>query len=228
MGPMGDSVARGSPATGTDGPTAAPNAAPPWPPRSRVDRPREDAALACVRGGRPEEALKILMTTYGAPLTAFTARIVRDHELAKDIRQHVFLAAFQRIDTFEGRGSLWSWLCGIAYHRCLDELKRIRRAGTIGIDDFDALVGLAESSDVAMGPDHGDHGDRVAKRRAIEHCLGKLSISMRAQLLMRCHLGLGYAEIGDLVGDPPGTVQVRISRILPRLRRCLQREGVMR
>jgi RNA polymerase sigma-70 factor (ECF subfamily) len=162
------------------------------------------------------------MTAYGAPLTAFIVRIVRDPELAKDLRQQVFLAAFQRIDTFEGRGSLWSWLCGIAYHGCLDELKRIRRAGTVGFDELDALDGLVESSDGSMDPDH------VARRRALEHCLGKLSDSMRAQLLMRCHLGLSHAEIGELVGDPHGTVQVRISRILPRLRRCLHREGVMR
>lgn len=170
-----------------------------------------------MRRGRPDEALKLLMTAYGAPLTAFIGRIVRDHELAKDLRQQVFLAAFQRIDTFEGRSSLWSWLCGIAFHACLDELKRLRRTRTVGLDDLDAWEGLVESSDGSM-----------AKRRALEHCLEKLSVSMRAQLLMRCYLGLSYAEIAELVGDPPGTVQVRISRILPRLRRCLHQEGVMR
>src|SRR5690554_3169023 len=115
MGRMGDSVATDLPATGTDRPAvAAPGAAPAWqPPRSRVDFAREESALACVRRGRLDEALKILMTAYGAPLTGFIVRIVRDPELAKDVRQQVFLAAFQRFETFEGRGSLWSWLCGI-------------------------------------------------------------------------------------------------------------------
>lgn len=195
--------------------------APPWqPPRSRVDRPREEAALECLRRGRRDDALKILMTAYGAPLTAFVLRIVRDRELAKDVRQQVFLAAFQRIDTFEGRSSLWSWLCGIAYHRCLDELKRARR--TTVVDDFDVLDGLVEPSEPTMDP------ARLARRRALERCLGALPASMRTQLLMRCFLGLSYAEIGEAVGEAHGTVQVRISRILPRLRRCLQGEGVTR
>jgi DNA-directed RNA polymerase specialized sigma24 family protein len=46
--------------------------------------------------------------------------------------------------------------------------------------------------------------------------------------LMRCFLGLSYVEIAAVVGDPHGTVQVRMSRILPRLRRCLRGEGVAR
>jgi len=197
------------------------NSAPPWrPPSSRVDRPGEEAALACVRRGRRDEALKILMTAYGAPLTAFALRILRDRELAKDVRQQVFLDAYQRIDTFEGRSSLWSWLCGIAYHRSLDELRRARRAGPV--ENIDVWNGLLEPSEPAMDQ------DRIAKQRALEHCLGKLPASMRTQLMMRCYLGLSYAEIGEAVGDAHGTVQVRISRILSRLRQCLRNEGVFR
>lgn len=173
-----------------------------------------------MRRGRRGEALKILLTAYGAPLTAFALRVLRDRELAKDVRQQVFLDAFQRIQTFEGRSSLWSWLCGIAYHRCLDELRRVRRAGVV--DNFDVWDALGGASELTIDE------DRVAKQRALEHCLGKLSVSMRTQLLMRCSLGLSYQEIGELIGAPPGTVQVRMSRILPRLRRCLRNEGVGR
>src|SRR4051812_20724321 len=68
----------------------------PWqPPTSRVDRSCEAAALAWVGRGRRDEALKILMAAYGAPLTAFAVRVLRDRELAKDVRQQVFLDAYQ-------------------------------------------------------------------------------------------------------------------------------------
>ena len=204
-----------------DPPATESGCAPSWrPPKPRADRLAEETALACVRRGRRDEGLKILMAAYGAPLLAFALRVLRDRELAKDVRQQVFLDAFQGIERFEGRSSLWSWLCGITYHRCLDELRRIRRVGAV--DDFDVLDGLAGTTDPMMDV------DRVAKRRALEHCLGKLSSSMRTHLLMRYFLGLSYVEIGDTVGVPHGTVQVRISRILPRLRRCLRGEGVGR
>lgn len=158
------------------------------------------------------------MTAYGQPITGFAVRVVRDHELAKDIRQQVFLEAFQGINQFEGRGSLWSWLCGITYHRCLDELRRRRRPQTV--DDFDVLEGLPGAPDPLMD------GERAGQRRALEQCLGKLPDALRSQLMMRCFLDLTYVEIAELLDISQGTVQVRVSRILPRLRRCLRGEGV--
>jgi RNA polymerase sigma-70 factor (ECF subfamily) len=190
------------------------------PPKSRADRSSDEAILACVRRGRPREALELLMATYGAPILAFALRVVRNRELAKDVRQQVFLEAFQGIDRFQGRSSLWSWLCSIAYHRCLDELRRLRRANVL--DDLESLDELVDQVDITIDT------DRAAKRRALELCLGKLSVPMRTQLLMRCFFGLSYVEIGEAVGTPHSTVQVRMSRILPRLRRCLRGEGLAR
>jgi RNA polymerase sigma factor (sigma-70 family) len=192
----------------------------PKPTTPRVDHSAEQASLACIQDGRRDQALKILMVTYGRHISAFALRVVRNHEVAKDIHQQVFLEAFQGIGRFQGRSSLWSWLCGIAYHRCLDELRRSRRAATV--DDFDVLDRLAGEPEPSMDV------DGVAKRRALEHCLGKLAAPLRSQVLMRCFLGLSYVEIGEIIGDSAVTVQVRMSRILPRLRRCLRGEGVGR
>ena len=86
-------------------------------------------------------------------------------------------------------------------------------------DVLDALAGQPDATTVE---------DRAAKRRALERCLGKLSAPMRAQLLMRYFFGLSHQEIGELIGASHGTVQVRMSRILPRLKRCLRGEGIAR
>jgi len=157
---------------------------------------------------------------YSAPLTTFALRTVRNRELAKDIRQQVFLEAFQGIDKFQGHGSLWSWLCGIAYHRSMDQLRRLRRANARNnLELRDALI---------EPPDATIDADRAATQHALEQCMGKLHHAMRTQLVMRYYLGLTYAEIGETIGAPHSTVQVRLSRILPRLRRCLCMEGFVR
>jgi RNA polymerase sigma-70 factor, ECF subfamily len=216
-------VADSSTSSRTSGSDSSPaiDAGPAWPsPRSRIDRAAEDAALACAARGKPDEALKILMVAYGVPLTAFALRILRDRELVKDVRQQVFLEAFQGFDRFQRRSSLWSWLCGIAYHRCIDELRRIRKTGAV--DDLDVLDEVIASSDTPMD------AERVARYQALEYCLQTLAAAMRSQVLMRYFLGLSYAEIAEAIGIPHGTVQVRISRVLPRLRRCLYGEGVVR
>ena len=208
--PVKDAASVRSPPLGTDGP----------PSKSRVDRAAEEAALACVRRGRRDEALKLLMTIYGSPITGFILRIVRNRATADDLRQQVFLDAFHGIEKFQERSSLWSWLCRIAYHRCVDELRHTRRERVV--DGFNVLDGLVGQSDTMMDTDRG------AKRRALEQCLGKLPALVRSQLLMRYFFGLSYMEIGEAIGAPPGTVQVRMSRILPQLRRCLHGEGITR
>jgi RNA polymerase sigma-70 factor (ECF subfamily) len=196
---------------------------PPWkPPTSRVDHAAEAAALASIRHRQPKAALAILATAYGTPIITFALRIVRNRELAEDVSQKVFLEAFQGFDRFGGRSSLWSWLCGIAYHRCLDELRRGRRT-SVG-DDFDVMDGLLNQ------PDTTDDAARVAMRRALEQCLEKQRPAPRSQLLilMRYYLGLTYAEIAEAARDSPDAVQRRMSRILPKLRECLQKKGFRR
>lgn len=194
---------------------------PAWqPPRSRIDHSAEAAALWCLRSHRREEAMKILMIAYGSPVTAFAFGIVRNRELADDLRQQVFLEALQCIEGFKGHSSLWSWLCGIAYHRCVDEQRRLRKSRASGY--LESLKHLAGPLDATMDL------DRAAKRRALEQCLGQLPSDKQTQLLMRYFFGLSYAEIGAIVGDTPSAVQVRLSRTLPGLRQCLRGAGLAR
>lgn len=191
---------------------------PPHPPTrsTRIDRKAEDAALAALKEGRTEQALKILVVAYGNAINSFTLRLLRNTEAAKDVRQAVFFEAFQGISRFEGRSSLWSWLCAIAYHRSMDELKRNKRASAANSDVW--ISSELQSNEVM------DEG-RVQKRRALDHCLGKLEPSLRAQVIMRMSYEMSYAEIGEAVGDAHGTVQVRLSRVLPKLRKCLKEKG---
>ncbi|HEU4726738.1 MAG TPA: sigma-70 family RNA polymerase sigma factor [Kofleriaceae bacterium] len=193
----------------------------PWePPRSRANQAVEHEALACVHRGQTQRALALLLDAYGSAVTAIAVRVLRNPELAKDVRQQVFLEAFQGFARFEGRGSLLGWLCGITYHRCLDELRRRKRIAPS--DAFQVVDELDREPDPAMD------ANRAANRRALEHCLAKLPPRVQAQVLMRYLEGMSYVEIGQIVQEPSGTVQVRISRILPRLRRCLRGEGVER
>lgn len=161
------------------------------------------------------------MDAYGEPIMAFALWMVRDRELAKDIRQEVFLKAFQKFHKFKGeRGTLWGWLRRITDNQCKDELRR--HGGARAGKDLEFLEKLFGQPDTIMDV------DRIVKRRALEHCLRKLSDSLREQLLMRFYLGMSYAEIGERVGDASTTVQVRICRLLQRMRTCLRKKGFVR
>lgn len=186
---------------------------------SRINLQAEEKVLALLRAGHKDQAVELLMATYGESILAFIARTLRNREAAEDVRQQVFLQAFQGIEKFESRSSLWTWLCSIASRQALDELKRNKRAEVHSFEAWDAL---------AVQPDPSMDKALVIKRRALEQCLGKLSGSSRMQVLMRMYLELSYAEIGEVFEEAHSAVQVRISRILPELQQCLRKKGFAR
>lgn len=196
---------------------AEPSTTPVWsPPKSRADRRSEAIALDLVRAGKPDEAIALLVKLYGQALVSFAQRVIRDREVARDICQTVFFEAFRDISKYEGRSSLWSWLCGITSHRSIDELRRRKRNPN---DTLPVVEQAAEQPDTDQ---------QLAERRALEQCLSKLNDPLRAQVLMRFGAGLSFVEIGEYIGEAAGTVQVRINRALPLLQRCLRNQGVRR
>lgn len=193
-------------------------------PRGRtIDADAERRLLAQWRRGERDLAFRALMSLYGRGLLGFARRMVRDEDAAQDVRQQVFLEAWRGLDRYEGRASLWTWLCAIAHNRCLDAA---RRGGRINAREVAVDLDVLES--VAPAPEQAMTSDRLAERRALEHCLRRLPVAVRAQVLMRYDQGLSHAEIAEIIGDAPGTVQVRLARALPKLRRCLESQGASR
>lgn len=176
----------------------------------------EQDALALLQRGEENAAFGLLMRTYEGPLTGFVTRTLRDPIIAEDICQQVFTEAFVDIEKFEGRGTLWGWLCKIAYHRCMDHIRRSGRTVAVELDVLEALA-VTPDSKMSLG--------ELRMRKALEKCLGKLEPELLTQVLMRMSFDLSHEEIGAIVGAKAGTVQVRISRILPELRKCLIKEG---
>src|SRR5262249_43973923 len=118
--------------------------------------------------------------------------------------------------------SLRTWLFGIAHHRCLDLLKSSRRREK-RFAPIDGLAGIAERP-----ADESTTEEGLASRsrtRALEECLGELAPRVRSGVLLRFQQGITYEQMAALEGDRPATLQARVARALPVLRRCLERKG---
>lgn len=197
-------------------PVAAPSTLDPNKARRGAEPEAEAEVLVRWRRGEKQSALRLLMDTYGAQVLAFARRRVGEDD-APDVRQQAFVEAWRGLDAFEGRASLRTWLFAITHNRSLDLLKRRDRitAREVSADDDDAH---RSRRDAVPSSPH----DRLPQRDALEHCLGQLHPALRQQVLMRLHDGLSYAEIAEIFDEEPGTIQVRVSRALPKLQRCLR------
>jgi RNA polymerase sigma-70 factor (ECF subfamily) len=189
------------------------------------DPAADDAAvLAAVDRGDLEQALRLLMRTHGVAIYRYCASRL-GAERADDVHQTVFIEAHRDLARFERRSSLRTWLFGIANHRCLDSLKIRGRHDRKFTPTEDPGV-----ADPSGDPSPFDDVSRDQLRKLLEGCLEGLAPATRDAVLLRYRDGFQYEEIARInregTGIPeekPGTLQQRVARALPVLRKCLER-----
>ena len=60
----------------------------------------------------------------------------------------------------------------------------------------------------------------------LDECLTRLSAEVRAALLLRFHEGMTYEAMAAVCAEKPATLQARVARAMPLLRRCLRAKGL--
>jgi len=162
----------------------------------------------------------VTLEAHAESVLALCRRMLRDHALAEDVQQQVLLEAHRDFDRFEGRSSVRHWLLAIANHRCHDAIKaRQRRERRICLDD----TAVADVADPSGGP-----AAEVARRqlaRALDGCLARLSPESRTALVLRFYAGMSYEEMSAQLQVKSDTLQTRVMRALPVIRRCLETKG---
>ena len=73
------------------------------------------------------KAFEMLVSQYSPPLYRQIRRIVLNHDDANDVLQNVFLKAWQKLSSFEGRSKLSSWLYRIAINEALDFMRKAKQ-----------------------------------------------------------------------------------------------------
>lgn len=179
----------------------------------------EAVALEALRRGELHGVIEALMDLYGRAIYRYSCRMVGDPDLADDVLQMTFLQAYQHLPGFTGLSSLRVWLFGIAKHRCLDALKARRRRRW-------RFPAISESAPDPSAPTNEDAvgGNRI--RVALAGCLRSLKESVRTAVLLRYEGEFSYAEMAEICGEQAATLQARVARALPLLKRCLEQQGL--
>jgi len=173
----------------------------------------EAEALAAIGQRDWRRALTVLMHAYGDDLYRHCRQVLGNDDLAQDVHQIVFVHAYRDLPKFDRRSRLRTWLYGIARHRCMDALKSTRRRS----QRFAAAGGVPDVADSRFG---ADAGVRAAE---LERALMALDPKVRIAVLLRYQDGLSYEEMAQVCGERAPTLQARVARALPRLRRVLER-----
>lgn len=73
------------------------------------------------------ESFQEIYETYSRKVYGFLLNLSRSESTADELLQETFFQAFQHMDKFEGRCSIYTWLCQIGKNAFLKEIKRNKR-----------------------------------------------------------------------------------------------------
>ncbi|HEY2794228.1 MAG TPA: sigma-70 family RNA polymerase sigma factor [Micromonosporaceae bacterium] len=168
-----------------------------------------DEGVAKAFAAGDETALRDVYERHAAAVYHLALAAVRNPADAEDVTQAVFVAAWQRRETYDpARGTILGWLLGIARRKAVDRLRQLvrqnratdvaRRAVNVDTDD-----GLS---------------DELVTRLVLADELAQLPDVQRRMLELAFHDDLTHVQISALTGVPLGTVKSHLRRGLARLK----------
>ena len=177
----------------------------PEPPR--VAAAEMELATAILRKDR--KATAEFVERYADPIHGYLRhRLLPRTDLADDLLQEVFLAAWRSLKDFRGRSSLKIWLLGIARHKVEDHYrKRLREPEQLAAGE-DVEPNLVEA------PGIDEDLDRETRGRKMQQVLHSLPETYSTALLWRYWEHRSAAEMAERTGK---TVKA-IERLLARAR----------
>lgn len=183
--------------------------------------PAEQAQIASIlveRAKRGDQAaFAELVRRYRGRILALAFHLTGSNSEAEDIAQEVFLKAYQKLDSFEGRSEFFTWVYRMAVNRSLNARRDRTRRREGPMDD--------PRVDRAVAVDAGGDPGRAAELRQtyarLIAALDELPADMRASVVLVVLQGLSHEEAAVVQACAPGTVAWRIHEARARLRRSI-------
>jgi RNA polymerase sigma-70 factor (ECF subfamily) len=192
-------------------------------------RTEEATLIDRLRGG-DTTALEELMERFAPRVYRLAYGITHNEADAEEIVQDVFLSLFRKIDGFEGRAALGTWIYRITVNAAL--IKRRGKRVELEVLLEDHLPKFRED-----GHREGDRAMLLADwsqtpeeellsgetRRAVRRMIASLPDPYRVVLLLRDLEGLSSEESAEILGESVASVKSRLHRARMALREQVTR-----
>jgi RNA polymerase sigma-70 factor (ECF subfamily) len=181
--------------------------------------PDEQQLITALRQRDPD-AFAALFETYSDKLFRVAVGLLGDEDEAEGVVQETFLRLFEKLDQFEGRARLSTWLYRVAHNASIDRLRRQHPTQSLEPDPETSTPFLpAIFTDWSQAPDTMFASDET--HRELEQCITSLPESLRSTFVLREIENLSTEETAGVLGIKQGAVKVRLHRARLLLRECL-------
>lgn len=163
-----------------------------------------------------QDAIRILLERYEAPVKAFIRRRIRVEAQVEDLWATTLYRLVRARESYDPTRKFRSWIYTIAGNLLKNEYRSRSRRGEVLFSDFLREEGSRElhrEIESASGwPDPEEALERKETVRRVRRTIDRLEEQHRVPLTMRFIDDVPYEEIGDAVGIPVGTVKSRLNR----------------
>ncbi len=168
----------------------------------------EMAEAEIIAGSRAGDrgALNELVKRYQPAVLRVCVSLLGSRDV-DDLVQDIFIKILQRLNTFEGRSALFTWIYEITVNQCRDELRRRKRRRWFSLQTLpeETVERIAvEAETVSTQIEANELGD-VLRRE-----LNKLDPKYRELVVLRDLEGLGYDEVAQISGIDEKLVKSRL------------------
>jgi RNA polymerase sigma-70 factor, ECF subfamily len=157
-----------------------------------------DRAVARRILGGDEAAFRDLFDRYFPRLYRFAlARVPGDPDTARDIVQQTFCRAIERLDTYRGEATLYTWFCQICRNVVTDHYRRNSRSRVVLLEDLPDARAILESFAAPEADEPETGAMRAQVHRIVEATLDALPGHYGEALEWKYIDGLSVREIAQ-------------------------------
>lgn len=184
---------------------------------------REEEMIVLLQS-RTEDGMAAVMECYGQKVKWMVSRIL-GADRKEDIEEcaaDVFVKVWQEFDSYSReKGSLLSWIYGIARHTAIDRLRKLSGKDTVPLFDF------MEEERLGVTPDFSDSVAQRENQAVIRETVHGMKQPDRNIFLLRYFYFSPVKEIAGKLGLTEKQVENRLRRGRERLKKELTERGVI-
>ena len=163
--------------------------------------------VARVVSGQDSNAFGELVRRHQSHVRNFLRKLTGDYTLADDLAQDAFMHAWDKLQTYSGKGSFIGWMLKVAYTTFLQSKRKSKRYAEI-LEEAGQVADIEERKSTVPVDEVGD----------LDRFLAVLTEEERAVMVMSYACGLSHREISEATAMPVGTVKSVIFRGKERIR----------
>jgi RNA polymerase sigma-70 factor, ECF subfamily len=186
---------------------------------NRGGREKSDFELLEATARGRSNAFAILYSRYERRVYQYIRTFVRQPAIAEEVVIDTMMAIWSGAHAFNRNSRVSTWILGIARHKAIDVVRKIKHHADHG--SIDSAAEIEDSGEAPLAA-----VDRTYQRQFMLRAIAHLSPDHQEILRLAFYEGLAYEDIGAFLSIPDNTVKSRVFYAKQRLKAQLKKIGV--